>query len=136
MRTYSIAPTVYCIGTVRVFCGDLKGKEIQTGGDVVVEDIFKYTANSLLSGDASGKESALQCRTLLTEGLFNVSRITSYTLSHILLHFGLSVLFGILFSELNYNLLIFSATVINLLLNVLFEYFSPRKCTVNVLNSL
>ena len=119
-----------------MFCGDLKGKEIQTGGDVVVEDIFKYTANSLLSGDASGKESALQCRTLLTEGLFNVSRITSYTLSHILLHFGLSVLFGILFSELNYNLLIFSATVINLLLNVLFEYFSPRKCTVNVLNSL
>ena len=73
MRTYCIAPTVYCIGTVRVFCGDLKGKDIQTGGGVVVVDICKYTANSLLYGDASGKESALQCRTLLTEGLFTVS---------------------------------------------------------------
>ena len=44
MRTYCIAPTVYCIGTVRVFCGDLKGKDIQTGGGVVVVDICKYTA--------------------------------------------------------------------------------------------
>ena len=68
MRTYCIAPTVYCIGTLRVSCGDLKGKEIQMG---VAEgaDGCKYTANSLLSGDASGKESALQCRRFKRGGL-------------------------------------------------------------------